>query len=161
MTAICSDEVVIAAGRLPQRLSLTTLGVADVALSRAFYERRGFNASVFESDEVCFFDMHGTILSLYGRKALADDAAVDAEGEGFRAVTCALNLDSEKAVDDAMRLAQNAGAYITKHPGHVFWGGYSGYFADPDGHLWEVAYNPVFKLDSAGRVQLPPPNSGT
>jgi len=152
-----SDQERVAGGQLPQRLSMTTLGVGNVAGSRAFYERLGFRAAGFESDDVCFFDMHGTILGLYGRKPLAEDADVQAEGYGFRAVTCALNLDSEAAVDAALALAADAGAAIVKPAEKVFWGGYSGYFTDPDGHLWEVAYNPIFQLDEHGRIVLPPP----
>ena len=143
---------------LPQRLSLVTLGVADVPRARDFYERLGFKASSFESDEVVFFDMGATILGLYGRVPLADDANVPHEGNGFRAVSCAMNLDSEAAVDRALAFAKGCGAIITQPARKVFWGGYSGYFADPDGHLWEVAYNPVFPLDADGRVRIPPPS---
>ncbi len=151
------DEAMIAGGRLPRRLSLVTLGVSDVAAARAFYERLGFEAADFDSPEVCFFETKGTAFGLYGRQALAEDAAVSHEGDGFRATSLALNLDSEAAVDAALAFAQSCGATITKPAERVFWGGYSGYFADPDGHLWEVAYNPVFELDRDGRVQFPPP----
>lgn len=152
------DLATIAAGRLPQRLSLITLGVVDVTAARAFYERLGFQASGFDSDEVCFFEAAGSAFGLFGRKALAADASVSDEGDGFRAVTCALNLDSEAAVDAALDLAEQAGATIVTRAEHVFWGGYSGYFHDLDGHLWEVAYNPVFALDEQGRLQFPSPS---
>lgn len=140
---------------LPQRLSLVTLGVADVPRARTFYERLGFKAAPFESDEVAFFEMsNGVLLGLYGRAPLAEDANVPHEGSGFRAVTCALNLESEAAVDAALAFAQACGARITQPARKVFWGGYSGYFADPDGHLWEVAFNPIFPVDADGRVKI-------
>lgn len=142
---------------LPQRLSLVTLGVASVPQARAFYERLGFKAADFDSDGVAFFDMNGTILGLFARGSLAEDANVPHDGAGFRAVSCAINLESEAAVDRALAFAESCGARITKPAQRVFWGGYSGYFADPDGHLWEIAYNPVWPLDAKGRPQLPPP----
>lgn len=140
---------------LPQHLSLVTLGVADVGRSRAFYEALGFVAHPFESTTVAFFDMNGTILSLFGREALAHDAGVPATGSGFRAVACAFNLASEAAVDAAFAFVAAKGGTIVQPPRKVFWGGYSGYFADPDGHLWEIAHNPYWPLDANGRPQLP------
>lgn len=142
---------------LPQRLTLVTLGVESVPRARAFYEQLGFQAADFESDEVAFFEMNGTILGLFGRTPLAEDANVPDDGAGFRAVSCAINLESEAAVDRALDFAQRCGARITKPAQKVFWGGYSGYFADPDGHLWEIAYNPAFPLGADGRPQLPSP----
>lgn len=142
---------------LTQHLSLVTLGVADVAASRAFYERLGFKAAEFDSADVAFFDMNGTLLALFGRKALAEDANVPHEGSGFRGVTCAFNVESEAAVDRAFAFAEAQGARIVQPPRKVFWGGYSGYFADPDDHLWEIAYNPFWPLDEHGRPTLPPP----
>lgn len=142
---------------MPQRLSMVTLGVEDLPRSRAFYERLGFVASSFESDAVAFFDMGGTVLALFGRAALAEDANMPQEGQGFRAVSCAINVESETAVDRALALARECGARITQPARQVFWGGYSGYFADPDGHLWEVAFNPIFPLDENGRVRIPGP----
>ncbi len=140
---------------LPQHLSLVTLGVADVAASRAFYEGLGFKASPFDSTEVAFFDMNGTILALFGRAALAEDASVAEAGAGFRGVSCAFNLASEAAVDAAFAFVEAKGGRIVKPPHKVFWGGYSGYFADPDGHLWEIAHNPFWPFDAHGRPQLP------
>jgi predicted lactoylglutathione lyase len=136
---------------------MVTLGVAHVPTARLFYERIGYVASGFESDDVCFFETEGSILGLFCREALAQDAGVPDDGGGFRGVACALNVDSEAAVDAALDLADKAGGLIVKPAEHVFWGGYSGYFSDPDGHLWEVAYNPVFPLNSKGRLDLPPP----
>ena len=141
---------------LPNHVSLVTLGVVDVAASRVFYERLGFTASGFESDAVVFFDMNGTVLGLFGREGLAEDAGVSAAGSGFRGVSCAMNLSSEAEVDRGLAHAESCGAQIVQPARTVFWGGYSGYFSDPDGHLWEVAYNPFFPLSGEGRLQLPP-----
>jgi len=144
-------------GTLPAHVSLITLGVADVGRARSFYERLGFVASGFESDDIVFFDMNGTVLALFGREALAEDAGVDASGSGFRGVTCAMNVASEAEVDQGLAQAAKCGAVIIQPARKVFWGGYSGYFTDPDGHLWEVAFNPFCPLSKEGRLQLPPP----
>lgn len=143
------------------RLSLVTLGVADVAKARAFYERLGFRASNASEDNVAFFDAGGVVLALYGREALAEDACVSGGGArgGFSGVTLAHNVASEKDVDAVLAAAVAVGARLVRPAQAVFWGGYSGYFADPDGHLWEVAYNPFFPLDASGRVVLPPSRS--
>lgn len=140
---------------IAQRLSLVTLGVEDVARGRAFYERLGWRAADVDSAEVAFFDMNGVILAIYGREALAEDAAVPAAGSGFRATTMAINLASEAEVDAVLDEAAAAGGAITRPARKVLWGGYAGYFADPDGHLWEVAFNPFWPLDAHGRPQLP------
>ena len=137
------------------RLSLVTLGVADVARSRIFYERLGFKASSASNENVTFFEAGGVVLGLFGRSALAQDASVSEEGSGFAGVALAHNARSEADVDAILAEAAAAGARIVKPAHRVFWGGWSGYFADPDGHLWEVAHNPFFPLDSAGRLQLP------
>ena len=100
-------------------------------------------------------DAGGIVLALYRRKLLADDANVPSEGSGFSGVTLARNVGSKAEVDGALEAAKKAGARILKPAQEVFWGGYSGYFADPDGHPWEVSYNPHWKLDAAGRVVLP------
>lgn len=142
---------------LPARINLVTLGVADVPAARAFYERLGFVPSGFESESVTFFEMNGAVLGLYGREPLAEDAGVSADGEGFRSFSLAINLESPAAVDAALAFAQSCGGSIVQPAREVFWGGYSGYFADPDGHLWEIAYNPHFELDADGKMQLPPP----
>ena len=142
---------------VPQKLTLVTLGVADVSRSRAFYEGLGFKPAAFDNPNVAFFDMNGVILSLFGRQALADDAQLLADGTGFRATSLAMNLDSEAAVDAALAEIAAKGGRIVKPAQRVFWGGYAGYFADPDGHLWEVAFNPFWPMDAEGRPQLPPP----
>ena len=126
------------------RISMITLGVRDLAASVRFYEQ-GLGLPRMESPpEVAFFTLNGSWLGLYGREALAEDAGVPAEGTGFAGVALAHNVESEAAVDAVMAQAVAAGASLVKPAQKVFWGGYSGYFADPDGYLWEVAHNPLF-----------------
>ena len=137
------------------RLSLVTLGVADVAAARAFYERLGFKASAASQEGVAFFAAGGVVLGLFGRAALAEDAQVADSAPGFSGVALAHNVSSEAEVDAVLAEAVAAGGCLLKAGQKVFWGGYSGYFADPDGHLWEVAFNPFFPLDSDGRITLP------
>ena len=138
-----------------QRLSLVTLGVADVAASRAFYERLGFVAEPFDSEKVVFFDMNGVVFGLYGRTLLAEEASLPDRGDGFRSVSLSINLETEAEVDETLNEVARAGGVVTQTARKVFWGGYSGYFQDPDEHLWEVAYNPFWTFDSEGRVVLP------
>lgn len=140
---------------MKQRLSLVTLGVADVAKARAFYERLGFVAEPFDSEDVTFFDMNGVVVGLYGQNALAKDANVANEGNGFRAASLGINLETEQEVDQTLAEVAAAGGEITKPAEKVFWGGYSGYFKDIDGHLWEVSHNPFWSFDAVGRVILP------
>jgi len=137
------------------RVSFVTLGVADVARARAFYEKLGFKASSASNETVTFFDGGGMVLALFGRKALADDAGISSKGSGFARVALAHNVRSEKEVARVLAEAKRAGATIVKPSQKAVWGGQTGYFQDPDGHLWEVAYNPVFPLDAEGRVTLP------
>lgn len=139
------------------RINLVTLGVADIARARAFYERLGFVASSDSNPNVTFFDAGGVVLALFGREALASDAHVVNEPRGFSGVTVAWNVASDAEVEAALAKAIAAGATLLKPGQKVFWGGFSGYFADPDGHLWEVAHNPFWPIDEAGRVQLPAP----
>ncbi|WP_336799818.1 VOC family protein [Kaistia sp. MMO-174] len=144
---------------LAPRLSIVTLGVANVQKARAFYESLGWQASAVSQEEIVFFQLSGVVLALFQRNALADDANVSPAGDGFRGVTLAHNVESEAEVDAALAHAENCGARIMKPATKVFWGGYSGYFSDLDGHLWEVAYNPFFPFDEAGRLALPGPQS--
>ncbi|MFC1467536.1 VOC family protein [Verrucomicrobiota bacterium] len=124
------------------RISMITLGVSDLQESVRFY-RDGLGFPQMESPpEVAFFSLNGTWLGLYDREALAEDATVPAEGNGFPGFTLSHNCASEEEVDWVMETAVAAGAEMIKKPQPVFWGGYSGYFKDPDGYLWEVAYNP-------------------
>ncbi len=124
---------------------MITLGVADVAHSVEFY-RDGLSLPQFEfeSDEVAFFNLNGTWLGLFGRASLAADASVSDKGSGFPGFALAYNVKSPQEVDSVLSEAKKAGAEITKPGQEVFWGGYSGYFTDPDGFLWEVAHNPHF-----------------
>jgi catechol 2,3-dioxygenase-like lactoylglutathione lyase family enzyme len=126
------------------RISMITLGVRDLAASVKFYEQ-GLGFPRMESPpEVAFFTLNGTWLGLYGRDALAEDATVSPEGGGFESFTLAHNVHSEAEVDEIVSQALEAGATLVKKPQKAFWGGYSSYFKDPDGHLWEIAHNPHF-----------------
>lgn len=126
------------------RISMITLGVRDLSAAVKFYEE-GLGFPRMESPpEVAFFTLNGTWLGLYGREALAEDAQVPSQGSGFESFSLAHNVHSEAEVDEVINQAAKAGATVVKPPEKVFWGGYSGYFKDPDGHLWEVAYNPHF-----------------
>jgi len=128
------------------RISVVTLGVEDLAASTAFY-RDGLGLPEHEWDGgITFLETSGTWLALYPREALAADATVPAEGSGFRGVTLAHNVASREAVDAVLAEAEAAGATLVKPATETDWGGYSGYFADPDGHRWEVAWNPHFYL---------------
>lgn len=129
------------------RISLITLGVDDLDRAIAFY-RDGLGLPQREGpDSIAFFTTGGTWLSLYSREKLAEDATVEAAGSGFRGFTLAHNVKTREEVDDVIRQAEAAGAKIQKPPQEVSWGGYSGYFQDPDGFLWEVAWNPHFWIE--------------
>jgi hypothetical protein len=130
------------------KISLITLGVTDLQKSLHFYrEGLGFETSNFkEGDNVVFFKMEGTWLSLYPKDKLAEDAKIPPAGSGFGGITLAHNVSSIEEVDKVFEHAISIGATAVKKPEKVFWGGYSGYFADPDGYLWEVAYNPFTDL---------------
>lgn len=136
------------------RLSLVTLGVGDVSRWRVFYEALGFKAGRASEESVTFFPAGGVVLALFGRSALAEDATVADSKPGFSGVALAHNARSERDVDKALKEAVAAGAKLIKPAGKTFWGGYAGYFADPDGHLWEVAHNPYFGFDAEGRIVL-------
>ncbi|SSC68275.1 MULTISPECIES: VOC family protein [Ciceribacter] len=140
---------------LERRISIITLGVADVAASTAFYQRLGWKKSSASQESVTFIQMRGTVLALFGREALARDAEVENTAPGFSGVTLAHNVSSPTGVDAVVKFAVSCGARLVKAPEKVSWGGYSGYFADPDGHLWEVAHNPFFPMDEHGHIVLP------
>ncbi len=138
------------------RLSLVTLGVNDLSRATAFYTTLGFQRSSASVDgDVTFFRMAGSVLALYGWDRLARDAGVGTVSSGFRGVSLAMNLDSEDLVDQAIEQWATAGASIMKLPEHAVWGGYTGYVADLDGHLWELAYNPGFAITPDGQLDLP------
>lgn len=131
------------------RISMITLGVDDLERSVRFYEQ-GLGLPRMESPpEVAFFTLNGSWLGLYGREALAADAGVSPEGSGFAGIALAHNLGSEAEVDELIAQAVAAGATLVKPAEKVSWGGYSGYFADPDGYLWEVAHNPFVWIGPA------------
>ncbi|HZQ34698.1 MAG TPA: VOC family protein [Dehalococcoidia bacterium] len=137
------------------RISIVTLGVADLQRSIRFYERGlGWTRSAAGSDRIAFFPMHGAVLALYPRHLLAEDANL-VNGAGFGGITLAHNVGSKAAVDAILTEAVAAGATLIKLPRAAEWGGYSGYFADPDGHPWEIAWNPHFPLAEDGSLQLP------
>lgn len=140
---------------MEQRISLITLGVNDLAESTAFFERLGWRRSVKQVQGVSFFQCGGVAISLYPRLKLAADAGAPPDGRGFSGVTLAYNTRSKQDVDAVLAEATSAGATIVKPAQEAFWGGYSGYFRDLDGHFWEVAWNPGFPLDDAGAVTLP------
>jgi uncharacterized protein len=136
-------------------VSIITLGVADVARARAFYERLGFTAAAASNANITFFQAGGVVLALFGREALADDSGVTAGPTGaFSGVTLAHNLGSPAEVDAVMAEAVSAGAHLLSPAQKVFWGGYSGKFADPDGFVWEVAHNPFATLGPDGRLTM-------
>jgi catechol 2,3-dioxygenase-like lactoylglutathione lyase family enzyme len=137
------------------RISLITLGVSDLARARAFYEKLGFRASSASQGDVVFFQAGSLGLSLYPRASLAEDAQVSPQGSGFAGLTIAHNVRTKEEVALVLGEAEAAGGRIIKPAQDVFWGGHSGYFADPDGHLWEVAWNPFFPLAEDGAMKLP------
>lgn len=142
---------------LPANFGIVTLGVADLARSIAFYSALGWERRGNPSEGIVWFRTSGSWVGLFGYHDLAEDAGLEAPAEppSYRGVTLAVNLPSETAVDDAFSVAVAAGASVVKPAERAFWGGYSGYVADPDGHLWELACNPGFPLDDEGRIDIP------
>ena len=139
---------------VPNRISIITLGVADLARSTAFYESLGWAKSPASMPTITFFEMQGSVLGLYEWSALADDARVPAKGSGFRGVALAMNVESADEVDAVFAEWVAAGAEPRVQPHKAFWGGYSSYVADPDGHLWELAHNPYATIDDDGRLVM-------
>ena len=136
------------------RISLITLGVADLSRARAFYEALGWRGQ--EIEETYFVQTGGSAVVLWARPKLADDAGIaDGGSDGFGGVALAQNVRSRGEVDEILDAARAAGATITKAAEETFYGGYAGYFADPDGHLWEIAHNPGFTLEPDGSLTLP------
>lgn len=138
----------------PQRVTLITLGVADLARARSFYEALGWRPATAPEGAV-FFQMQGLVLGLFGRADLAADQGRPGASLGTGAMTLAQNFSTEAEVDAAWAAALAAGAAPLRRPETVFWGGYSGYYADPDGHVWELAMNPFWPLGPDGSLTLP------
>lgn len=139
---------------MEQRLSIVTLGVADLTRSREFYQRLGWRRAMANSEGIVFFQAGGMALALYPRAELAKDANLPPDGHGFGGITIAYNARTREEVDAVLAEAQTAGATILKPAQEAFWGGYSGYFADPDGFPWEVAWNPFFMIAEDGALHL-------
>lgn len=142
---------------VPPRVSLVTLGVADLGRATAFYEALGWSlSSASVPGDVSFFGTDGGLLALWGIESLAADAGFEPPDPArFRGIALAINMESPEAVDGALSQVEQAGGRVIK-PGHrADWGGYTGYFADPDGHLWEVAFNPGWPIGPDGRPTLP------
>lgn len=140
---------------IAHRVTLITLGVADLAAARAFYARLGWVEHPQSQPSIAFFQMHGAVLGLFGRDDLAADQGRAGTALGTGAVTLAQNYATEAEVDAAFSAALTAGGTALTAPEKVFWGGYSGYWADPDGHVWEVAMNPFWPLAADGSLVLP------
>jgi uncharacterized protein len=137
-----------------QRISLITLGVADVSRARTFYERLGWRGQ--EAEETVFFQAGAMAVVLWARHKLAADAGIeDSKAGGFGGIALAHNVRSRAEVDELLASAAGAGAQIAQAARETFYGGYAGYFRDPDGHVWEIAYNPGFQLGPDGSITLP------
>ncbi len=141
---------------MEQRLSLVTLGVADLARSIAFYEGLGWTRSFTGADGVAFFQMGGIGLSLYPADELAEDAGVPPrQGSGFRGIALAYNVRLHEDVDAIVARMTACGGTVIKPPEEKLWGGYGGYVSDPDGHAWEIAWNPHFSIGDNGAISIP------
>ena len=139
---------------MEQRISLVTLGVADLARARAFYESLGWRGQ--EVEETVFFQAGGSAVVLWSRTKLAADSGIEDRGtDGFGGMSLAQNVRSTTEVDEVLAAAARAGATVTRAPAETFYGGYAGCFTDPDGHVWEIAYNPGFALAPDGSLTLP------
>ncbi len=138
------------------RINIVVLGVQDIASATSFYEKLGFVKSQGASNpNVTFFKGAGCVLGLFGKEPLIEDACVANHWTGQGGMSLAQNLESEQAVDEFIELAEKSGAKVLKPAAKTFWGGYSGYFADPDGHVWEIAHNPFFAINDKGLLELP------
>ena len=140
---------------MKQAISFVTLGVGDLARSRAFYRALGWRESSGSQAEVAFYQAGSVAFALFARASLAEDANVPPHGSGFPGFPLAHNVPSEAAVDATLREAVAAGGRLVRAGERAPWGGYRGYFADPDGFLWEACFNPFFPLDENGFVRLP------
>jgi len=139
-----------------QKLNLITLGVSDLEKSLEFFEQGlKWKKSSSSTDKLALFPLGGMVMALYPRKLLAEDATVEDNPTGFSGITISYNARSEREVDEVLEEVKNLGAKIVKPPQKVFWGGYSGYFQDPDGHLFEVAFNPLWGFDENDNLDIP------
>jgi uncharacterized protein len=141
-------------GAVEQRLSLITLGVADLGRARRFYEALGWKTNAEPEDDVVFFQAGGMVVALWDRKRLAEDTVVTDTG-GWGGITLAYNARTTEEVDAVLAEAEAAGGTIPRAGAETFWGGYSGVFIDPDGHAWEVAHNPRWTINEDGSIRLP------
>lgn len=141
-----------------QRITLVTLGVADLDRAAAFYAAWGWTPHPNSQDGVFFYQMNGAVLALFGLKDMAEDQGRPGAPLGTGAITLAQNCAEDAETDSVFEAALQAGATCLKRPEKVFWGGYSGYFADPDGHVWEIATNPFWPLSDDGALTLPDPD---
>lgn len=138
------------------RLTVITLGVKNIAASLVFYrDALGWPVVGGDGEDIYFFQLNSLVFALYPREKLAEDIQISSNGSGFSGFSLAHNVASEDEVNDVLKTVERAGARILKPAQQVFWGGYSGYFADPDGFAWEVAYNPFWQLSEEGKVILP------
>jgi predicted lactoylglutathione lyase len=135
-------------------ISIVTLGVRDLDTSTRFYEEIGFTKSEKSSSSITWFRTGSTILTLYPWTSRSQDAGLPESGSGFRGITLALNMQNRELVDEFIETVRRSGGKIVKEPMQVFWGGYSSYFSDPDGHLWEVAWNPYTDVDEVGNLTV-------
>lgn len=148
---------------IPPNFTIVTLGVSDLRRSIEFYQALGWEQRGEDEQDICWFKTSGSWVGLFGYDALAADIGLVAEGEpaepaappGYRGVTLAINLNTEDDVDAALAHAASVGGAIIKPATKMSWGGYSGYFTDPDGHVWEVARAPGFPVDEHGRIEIP------
>jgi uncharacterized protein len=139
-----------------QKINLITLAVSDFQKALNFYEKGlGWKKSSASTDDLALFHLGGIVMALYPRKLLAEDANVSDKGSGFPGITLSINAKSEKEVEDILKEVEKLGAKIIKPAQKVFWGGYSGYFKDLDGHLFEIAHNPFWELDENDNIKLP------
>ena len=138
---------------MEQRLTIIGLGVSNLSASTMFYQEKfGWQKMSSSTEDITFFKLNGILLSLYSRDKLAEDATINPDGTGFKGFTMAYNTRSKEEVDGMFEDLEEKGVKIVKRPEEVFWGGYSGYIADPDHNLWEIAYNPFLKLDKIGNA---------
>lgn len=140
---------------MEQRLSMVSLGVESLERASKFYAAMGFTPAGCSDEHIVFYQLNGLALALYPRDLLAEDAQVPAEKGGFSGITLAYNVREREEADQVLAQAKSAGGTVVKPAQDVFWGGYSGYFADPDGHLWEVSWNPFFPILEDGSIIVP------